>query len=207
MKLFLIRHGESENNYNRLYSGQCNPKLTELGRKQAEAIRPILSDINFDAVYSSDLVRARETCSLALPNAQPIITKLMREISIGDLESQPYYIMKDENDEYGKELFKNRKAFNYAPYGGENADDVKERIAKFFKELEDKPYENVACFCHAGISTILLSYVLSADIDRDAVYCPNCAVNVFECNNGKWRLSAWNYGSKADESGTYSASV
>ena len=75
MKLFLIRHGESENNFNKLYSGQCNPKLTELGKRQAESIRPILEKVDFDAVYSSDLVRARETCGIALPDAEPIEPK------------------------------------------------------------------------------------------------------------------------------------
>lgn len=194
MKLFLIRHGESENNAKRIYSGQCNPRLTQLGRKQAESIRPILADIKFDAVYSSDLVRARETCSIAMPDADPIITKEVREIAIGSLEDMPWYEPKGEDDEFGIALAKNRKAFDYSPYGGESADDVKKRIKNFLKSLEDKPYDKVAVFCHAGYSTIFLSYILDGFVDREALFCPNCCINVFEFSVGKWRLSAWNYG-------------
>ena len=199
MKLFLIRHGESENNFNKLYSGQCNPKLTELGRRQAESIRPILEKVDFDAVYSSDLVRARETCSIALPNAEPIVTEKIREIAIGSLESQPYYLPKSDNDEFYIELLKNRNAFDYSPYGGENIDDVMLRFNEFLKELEEKRYENVAAFCHAGLITIVVCDILGALFDRDAVHCPNCAIVVLEFNGEKWRLLVWNYGAELGE--------
>lgn len=199
MKLFLIRHGESENNKGRLYSGQCNPKLTELGKRQAESIRPILEKVDFDAVYSSDLVRARETCSIALPNAEPIITEKIREFSIGSLESQPYYIPKGDNDGLYIELLKNRKAFDYSPYGGENIDDVIARFNKFLKEIETKSYENVAAFCHAGLITAVVCNILGALFDRDAVHCPNCAIVVLEFDGERWRLLVWNYGAELGE--------
>ena len=194
MKLFLIRHGESENNLYRLYSGQCNPKLTKLGREQAIAIRPILEKIDFDAVYSSDLSRAMETCELAMPGVKPIITKNIREIAIGSLESQPYYEPKGDNDEFYIELQKNRYNFDYSPYGGENFDDAVKRFKEFLKELETKQYENVAAFCHAAIIQIITCHILSAVFDRDAVHCPNCAINVLEFDGKKWRLLVWNYG-------------
>jgi len=199
MKLFLIRHGESENNLNKCYSGQCNPKLTPLGRKQAMAIRPILQKIKFDAVYSSDLSRALETCKLALPEATPILSKKIREIAIGSLEDQPYYEPKGEDDEFYIELQKNRYNFDYSPYGGENFDDTVKRFDEFLKELETKPYENVAAFCHAGLITIVLSHILSALVDRDSIHCPNCAINVLEFDGKRWRLLVWNYGAALGE--------
>ena len=56
MKLFLIRHGQTTANVSRkAYCGQTDVPLTELGRQQAEAIRPILSRHQFDRVFSSDL--------------------------------------------------------------------------------------------------------------------------------------------------------
>ena len=194
MKLFLIRHGESENNLNKRYSGQCNPKLTPLGCEQAKAIQPILEKINFDAVYSSDLARARQTCELALPGANPIITEKIREIAIGSLESKPYYVPKSDNDEFYIELQKNRYNFDYSPYGGESFDDVVKRFDEFLKEIESKPYENVAAFCHAGLITIITCHIVSALMDRDSVHCPNCAIVVLEFDGKKWRLLVWNYG-------------
>ena len=99
MKVFFIRHGESVNNLTKRYSGQCDTPLTDKGREQAKAIRPILADIDFDIVYSSDLSRARETCGLALPNAEPIITKKIREIALGEYESRPYFNEADNSEE------------------------------------------------------------------------------------------------------------
>lgn len=196
MKLFLIRHGESENNFKKIYSGQCNPKLTELGRSQAESIRPVLEKIKFDAVYSSDLARALETCNIAMPDAEPIVTPKIREFAIGNLEDVPYYVPKGEEDEFYLNLQKNRREFNYTPYGGENFNDVIGRFKEFLKEIETKPYKNVAAFCHAGLITAVVCHVLSAIFERDAVYCPNCAIVVFEFDGEKWRLLVWNYGAQ-----------
>ncbi len=196
MKLFLIRHGESENNLNRHYSGQCNPELTPLGIEQAKAIRPVLEKIKFDAVYSSDLTRALDTCFTAMPNAKPIITPKLREIAIGDLENRPYYVPKGDNDEFAIELHKNRQSFDYSPYGGENKKDVIKRFCEFLKELESKPVQNVAAFCHAGLITIVTGYILSANLDRDAIHCPNCNIVVLEFDGNKWRLLVWNYGAE-----------
>lgn len=199
MKLFLIRHGESENNRNRRYSGQCNPKLTELGRKQAEAIRPVLEKIDFDAVYSSDLTRAIETCNIALPNAIPILNDKLREFSIGYLEDRPYYTPKDDNDELSIDWHNKFKVFDYSSFGGENFDNLIKRFTKFLKEIESKPYKNVAAFCHAGLISAVTCHIISALFDRSAIHCPNCAIVVFEFDGTKWRLLSWNYGAALGE--------
>ena len=47
MKLFFIRHGESEANLAMRYAGQFDTKLTENGREQAMKIRPVLAEIPF----------------------------------------------------------------------------------------------------------------------------------------------------------------
>ena len=61
MKLFLIRHGESQANIDRVYAGHVDTPLTGTGIEQAMAIRPILEKISFDRVYTSDLHRAWDT--------------------------------------------------------------------------------------------------------------------------------------------------
>ena len=66
MKLFLVRHGQTTANQQKIYAGQTDVLLTEQGRQEAESIRPILEKFTFDRVYSSDLTRARRTAE-ALP--------------------------------------------------------------------------------------------------------------------------------------------
>lgn len=58
MKIFVIRHGESETNRDALWTGWYDAHLTEKGRSEAERLRVLLSGIQFDKIYSSDLLRA-----------------------------------------------------------------------------------------------------------------------------------------------------
>ena len=65
-KIYLIRHGESIGNLHRICLGHTDLDLTDLGLKQAKKTADALSDVNFAAIYSSDLIRAVHT---AEPNA------------------------------------------------------------------------------------------------------------------------------------------
>jgi probable phosphoglycerate mutase len=62
--IWLIRHAESEWNALGLWQGQANPPLSQRGRAQAEALASKLRIARFDALVSSDLLRARETAEI-----------------------------------------------------------------------------------------------------------------------------------------------
>lgn len=88
-KIYLIRHGESLGNLNRVVLGHTDLPLTEKGRAQAALTASALADVSFDAIYSSDLCRAVET---AAPNAAPrnmqvVPVKELRELYFGDWEN------------------------------------------------------------------------------------------------------------------------
>ena len=185
MKLFLIRHGESEANRTKTYAGQSDPKLTDLGRAQAEAIRPILEKIPFDKVYSSDLSRAYDTQALALPGYTPELTPLLREYAVGDLTGKPFLSMAQRTN--------CEDARDYSPYGGENTEMVNQRIRKFLEMLEKDPCDYVAAFAHNGVMCSTLSVVLQAPYEYAAVRSGNCAIHVFDFDGKMWRLAAWNY--------------
>ena len=90
MILFLVRHGQSVANVTKIYSGHNDVPLTEEGRAQAVALRPVLSELTFDRVYSSDLSRAIDTQLLALPGVEGIRTPLLREIDVGRAAGYPW---------------------------------------------------------------------------------------------------------------------
>ena len=58
MKLYIVRHGESETNRKGLWTGWLDVALTDKGIADAERVRDTLRGIKFDKVYSSDLQRA-----------------------------------------------------------------------------------------------------------------------------------------------------
>ena len=63
-KLYLVRHGQSEWNYQKKVQGQQDTILTEQGRIQAKKLGHRLKKENIDAIYSSDLKRAYETANI-----------------------------------------------------------------------------------------------------------------------------------------------
>src|SRR5437764_2409246 len=86
--LLLARHGETDWNRARRWQGHADRPLTERGRAQAAELAERLADIALDAVYSSDLRRARETAE-AVAQAQGVdLVQLaeLREVSVGSWE-------------------------------------------------------------------------------------------------------------------------
>ena len=66
---YFVRHGESEGNAARIFTGQTDSPLTERGRRQAEAVATELARVKVDRIVSSDLSRTRDTAeAIAKPH-------------------------------------------------------------------------------------------------------------------------------------------
>ncbi len=81
MRLWLIRHGETQANVDGLYSGHAPPPppLTARGIEQAQNLHTLLDDVSFDLVLCSELERAQHTARLVLSDRQassPFISSL-----------------------------------------------------------------------------------------------------------------------------------
>lgn len=187
MKLFLVRHGQTTANLNKIYAGQTDVPLTEQGRKEAESIRPILEKFTFDRVYSSDLSRAVDTQRLALPGAVAIQTPLLREFDVGSLVGKTFAEVSAQTSE------EFRWKRDYTVFGGENAEMVCQRLRQFLSSLEADPCENAIAFAHNGVMNMMLRIVLGNNFNYAAVYSRNCAIHVLEFDGTHWRLLAWNY--------------
>lgn len=187
MKLFLVRHGQTPSNNQKIYVGQTDVPLTETGKEQARQIRPILAKFPFDKVYTSDLIRAVHTQQLALPFDGAVHTKLLREMDVGTAAGQLY-----------GEPFKNvspedKKTKGYALFGGETRAMVCDRVREFFRELEADPCEYVAAFAHNGLISCAAQVVLESESLAGKLHSPNCGIHVFEYVGGTWKILAWNY--------------
>jgi broad specificity phosphatase PhoE len=92
--IILIRHGQTTSNAARLLVGQSDPALTELGERQARALRPYL--VSVKEVWTSPLQRARSTATLAVPNLEAIVKDPFIEVNYGSLDGQPLSLVSEE---------------------------------------------------------------------------------------------------------------
>ena len=89
--MYLARHGQTEENVNRIFQGQLPGRLTEEGKRQAVAMGEELAGVSLDAVVSSDLQRVVDTVQLAVGNRNLPWEKnsLLREIDWGSWTGRP----------------------------------------------------------------------------------------------------------------------
>jgi len=188
MKLYLIRHGESENNIKGCWTGWQNVDLTDKGVEDAKRARKFLESTQFDKIYSSDLMRAVKTAELVLPECTYFKTELLREINVGALSGVSF----DTGlSNFGEDLTENIKNANYTPYGGESAEQFDARLNKFIKMIEKDKLENVIAFTHVGVIRRFVKNVVNLVLPADKVVCKNCAVAVLEYADDKWKLNSW----------------
>ena len=89
MKLYIVRHGETDNNLNGIIQGIIDTPLNETGIKQAMELKEKLKDVKFDLVITSPLQRAKLTAEIINDNkAEIICDKQIIERNTGDFEGK-----------------------------------------------------------------------------------------------------------------------
>ena len=190
MNVYVIRHGQTYTNLNRWFCGWYDVSLTPKGEEDAAMASRLLAGINFDRIYASDLLRARQTAQIALPGCEPVLRPCLREMSVGAFTGHP---VTEIEQEYGETCTYCRTSRDFSPVGGESHQMQYERVIGIFPELESlENVENVAVFCHEGTVKCFLSYVLGYPIDPTRLRVDNGSVSTFSYTDGKWRLLSWN---------------
>ena len=188
MKIYVMRHGESESNASGRFTGWWDVPLTERGVEQARVAGEKLRKIKFDRVYASDLQRARQTCEAALPGCEYRVDARLREINLGKLERLP---VEEARSLYPDAVNHGRSVGDYSSVGGENRDMFWGRIRDFLSDLEKEPCENVALFTHAGVVRAVFNITFDT-FCLGRISNQNCVIAVFDLKDGKLMLDAWN---------------
>ena len=73
IKLYVVRHGETDGNVQQWYQGSTDVPLNARGIEQAQCLSRFLKDVPFSGIYSSTLQRARRTAEIvAEPHGLPV---------------------------------------------------------------------------------------------------------------------------------------
>jgi broad specificity phosphatase PhoE len=124
--LLLARHGESDWNRARRWQGHADRPLTETGRAQAADLAARLADVSMDAVYSSDLRRARETAApVAETHGLEVIEVTdLREVDVGSWEG----LTRREAERRFPEAFRQWRAGGTGWEDGESYPEMSTRV-------------------------------------------------------------------------------
>lgn len=148
--IYIVRHGESVGNLNRICLGHTDLDLTDLGYEQAKSTAEALSAVDFAAVYSSDLIRAIHTAEpIARMRDLYINTdSSFRELYFGDWENASVLMLKERfHDEFMIGWRANFGTFT-APKG-ESVVEMAQRMAAGLKKIAQK---------HAGEKILVTSH-------------------------------------------------
>ena len=150
--IYLIRHGESVGNLNRICLGHTDLDLTELGRKQAECTAEALSDVEISAIYSSDLIRAVHTAEPHALKRGLNITKNsdFRELFFGNWENASVLMLKECFHEQFMIGWRQNFGTFTAP-NGESVVEMAERMARGLKKAAtEHPGKKILVTSHAA---------------------------------------------------------
>lgn len=139
-RVYVFRHGQTEYNREKIFTGWLDSKLTQLGVEQAQILGQLLLDKKIDIAFQTRLSRSQDTLKEVLifhSECKEVITDdRMIERSYGDLSGKPH---QDIIDQYGQAQFEIwHRDYNVAPPGGESFADVEKRVQSFIDDLKEK---------------------------------------------------------------------
>ncbi len=159
--LYLVRHGQTDWNTGGLTQGQTDIPLNSEGIKQAQNLAKKLRSIKFDAVFSSDLVRAKKTAEIIAREREMAIetTKLLRERRYGKFDGKPWQLMQEFYDTWVR--LNRKERIKYRPYKSYETDE--EIISRFIIFLRETAIRHagktVLIVCHGSMLRTLLNHL------------------------------------------------
>jgi len=164
-EIYLVRHGQSIHNQRQTIAGQLDSELTPLGFEDARSVAAALGRRDFDVVYCSDSLRARQTAETIMQALQfscPVrYSPLIRELNYGRFTE--------------KTVVETFQVLNYRRFpdqrypDGESFCDMQSRVQQFLSQLlEESAGQRILVAAHAG-SIRVLAMLLDATRKQEHV--------------------------------------
>lgn len=167
VKILLIRHGETEWNEGRRYQGQVDIPLSQRGQWQADCLASRLAAIKIEAIYSSDLARARDTAYAIASrhNLELQLTTELRELNFGQWEGKTFEQIKTEFPPYAQQWLRDPAQVKIP--GGESFTQLLDRSLNWVKmAIQQHPDQTLALVAHGGTLRVMLCGLLGLPLER-----------------------------------------
>lgn len=195
MKIYIIRHGETDWNVIKRLQGRSDIPLNEEGKRLARVTAEALAEVPFTRIYTSPLLRAKETAMIIKGNREiPVIEEeRIQEISFGIYEgficAEEHYTIPDPSFIH----FFQQPEHYVAPEGAEEIEALCKRTTDFLQELvHTTAYQDdtILLSTHGAALRGLLSSINMngvAEFWKGGVH-KNCAVTILEVTDGRIKL-------------------
>jgi broad specificity phosphatase PhoE len=189
VKIYFVRHGETQYNIEKRMQGFCDSPLTDRGISQAKSVGKGLEDIEFTAVYTSESQRVIDTANYAVGHRN-LPTKTdprLKEMNFGALES---LLASEISERYGDVLEKlfALNDMNMAPPEGESYTQLYSRTTSVIKEIiENHRNEggNILVFSH-GVT--IGYYLMQLTQMTGFPHHDNCGVSIVKYKNHQFEV-------------------
>ena len=198
LKLYIVRHGETEWNVIKRFQGQLNTPLTEKGIKKLKETGKKLENVLFDEVYTSELGRTVASAEIILnenrgyKNKKRELKKLaeLNEVYFGVWQGLTYEEVFLKYPEEGNNYFYNVKNYKAENVEAEKLEDALERFLKGINKILDSHESgNILVVTHGTVFEMFMNYVANNsifDIDERTLM-GNGDYKVFSYKDGKFQ--------------------
>lgn len=180
---FFVRHGESEANLARIFSGRRDSPLTERGRAQAVTVADALDAVPFDRIIATPLSRSLDTALvIARRRKMPVdVVPGLIEIDVGEKTGATF------DEVAGLPDWRDDGFISWQE--GESLEQVLDRSLSALKVIHhDIPGGTVLVIGHGGVTRILVSHFLGILPKLDASRQTNTAVTVIVTDGDAGRV-------------------
>lgn len=168
MKLFLIRHGQTDWNLKGKIQGSCDIELNDTGIKQAEELSNKILDASykFSKIYSSPQRRAVKTAVILsrVTNMEYITIGGLEEINLGEWEGLSWVEVKEKYPVEYEKWYINRRYTR--PPMGESYQDMLERVLTSINKIIDESCDDVAIVTHSAVIMCIQCYMTNTPFDE-----------------------------------------
>jgi len=178
MLLHLIRHGQTSWNAEQRIQGRMESELDETGRQQAIERGTALQSIDFDAVYSSSSIRARQTTELILNGTRQQVHYCdnLREMNLGEWEG---HLWPDIAQAYPEAVARFKAAEDeFSAPGAESFTELQTRgVAAIEAVIAENSCDNILVVSHGAIIKRILARYTNTKLSKcsELPSLPNCS--------------------------------
>ncbi|MBZ9688931.1 alpha-ribazole phosphatase [Clostridium estertheticum] len=194
MNIYLLRHGQTEENRRGSYYGNLDIGLNAIGIIQGNKAKIFFNDIKLDRVYVSEKKRTTEMANLVLGQAeiQIIQDNRINETNFGDFEGKTYEEIKTL---YPKEsVCWQNNWMEFVPPRGESYIELCERVKHFMEDIKKLECDDILICTHSGVIRAIYCYVMNENIDLFWKFgCKNGDISVIKYEYGNLYIDAINH--------------